>query len=218
MNKLDEMKHDLISGEFKGFDGDILDIGCGDGNNSYLKRVFDKCSRAGKIVGIDRAPTSIDQIKNLLQLPNFEAIVMDAEEMNFPPNSFDAIIAGDIIGHLRDPKRSLLTCHKMLRPNGKIIITTPNRNDLGNLIKKIFGREKRFPIVWYYPSGVQDVHYFEFTKGELKVILSETGYELIKLKQFYFVVPKTKYALKLFAPLSQMLFAVAIKSQCNPVS
>jgi 2-polyprenyl-3-methyl-5-hydroxy-6-metoxy-1,4-benzoquinol methylase len=137
---------------------------------------------------------------------------MDAEEMHFPPNSFDAIIAGDIIEHLRDPRGFLLTCHKMLRPDGKIIITTPNRNDLGNLIRKIFRREKRFPIVWYYPDGVQDAHYFELTKRELKGLLSETGFKMIKLRQFYLGIAETKYALKLFAPLSQMLFAVGIKS------
>ena len=213
MNKIDEMKHDLISEEFDGFDGNILDVGCGDGNDSYIKRVLDKCSRATRIIGIDRAPSSIDCIKKVLQLENFEAIVMDAEEMNSPQNSFDAIIAGDIIEHLKDPKGFLLTCHKILKPSGEIILTTPNRNDLANLIKKIFRREKRFPIVWYYPSGVQDIHYFEFTKRELKDILTQTGFKTIKMKGFYFAIPKTRYAFKLFAPLSQMLFAVGIKSE-----
>jgi len=52
----------------------------------------------------------------------------DTKEMLnlFSENSFDAIIAGDLIEHLKYPWQFIETCYRLLTSEGKLILTTPN--------------------------------------------------------------------------------------------
>ena len=46
--------------------------------------------------------------------------------MPFPENDFDTIIAGEVIEHLLEPYRFLIECFRILKPEGVLILTTPN--------------------------------------------------------------------------------------------
>src|SRR5207253_10239263 len=44
----------------------------------------------------------------------------------WPDRSFDVVICGDLIEHLRDPERFLVRVRPLLRPGGRLVLTTPN--------------------------------------------------------------------------------------------
>jgi 2-polyprenyl-3-methyl-5-hydroxy-6-metoxy-1,4-benzoquinol methylase len=59
------------------------------------------------------------------QHENHAAVVADAYHLPFKKNSFDVIIASEIMEHVSDPKLFISELMKALKPTGKLIITTP---------------------------------------------------------------------------------------------
>lgn len=61
----------------------------------------------------------------------------------FENNHFDFVYAGEIIEHIFDTKSFLKEIHRVLKPGGYLILTTPNLARLDDRIKFIFGKTPR---------------------------------------------------------------------------
>ena len=48
-------------------------------------------------------------------------------EMPFADNSFDFIVSSEVIEHTPDPLRAIDELYRVLRPGGKLVLTTPNK-------------------------------------------------------------------------------------------
>lgn len=86
-------------------------------------------------------------------VPN--VLVADAEDFQLDMN-FDTIVAGELIEHLSNPGRFLLSAAKHLRPDGRIILTTPYAMGLPNVLyawvkfPKTCSNPEHF--VWFCPT------------------------------------------------------------------
>jgi SAM-dependent methyltransferase len=60
-------------------------------------------------------------------------VVAGARPLPFADQSFDVVFAGELIEHLPDPVEGLDEFHRVLRPGGRLILTTPNRLRLANV-------------------------------------------------------------------------------------
>lgn len=98
----------------------ILDIGCG---NGWAAKHF--LAKGKKMISMDISIKN--PIKVLRENPNENhvAIVADAYHLPFKKNSIDAIIASEIMEHVYDPKLFITKLLEVLKPGGKLIITTP---------------------------------------------------------------------------------------------
>jgi 2-polyprenyl-3-methyl-5-hydroxy-6-metoxy-1,4-benzoquinol methylase len=98
----------------------ILDVGCG---NGWAAKYF--LAKGKKVISMDIAPKN--PIKVLKENPgiNHAAVVADAYYLPFKKNSMDAIIASEIMEHVYDPKLFITSLLEVLKPGGKLIITTP---------------------------------------------------------------------------------------------
>ena len=56
---------------------------------------------------------------------NHAAIVADAYYLPFKKNTFDVIIASEIMEHVYDPKLFIARLMEVLRPGGSLVINTP---------------------------------------------------------------------------------------------
>lgn len=100
--------------------GQVLEVGAGEGYG--LKYLVPKSS---KYMAIDKFKTEIPPA--LQNNPNFEF-----KQMNVPPfdgiedNSYDYIVSFQVIEHIEDDDFLVREFYRVLKPGGKLIITTPN--------------------------------------------------------------------------------------------
>lgn len=96
--------------------GKVLEVGIGTGRN--LKYYPSRCS----IIGIDNS-------KNMLgiagekagSMKNVTLLLMDAEHLNFPDNSFDYVVTTFVLCTIPDPVRALKEMRRVLKPSGELI-------------------------------------------------------------------------------------------------
>lgn len=61
----------------------------------------------------------------------------DIQDSRFDDDSFGMILCSEVLEHVPDPERSLKTLHRILRPGGIAIVTTPQRYSLMELSCKV---------------------------------------------------------------------------------
>lgn len=97
----------------------ILDVGCG---GAWLAKTL--APKGRNVISMDIS--DINPIKALQEtsLKNHHALVADVFELPLKENSIDCIVASEIIEHVTDPKKFLAALFQVLKPGGKLIITT----------------------------------------------------------------------------------------------
>jgi len=154
----------------------VLDLGCGNGRDliELSNQNFDN------FLGIDISPEMISEAKKELVLRKIDAKkvqVGSATNLYFPDNTFDKIIASEVIEHIPDYGKAITEMRRVLKNNGYLIITTPNRNSwygidnfVYRLVLKVFNRENKHP-------------YDEWKNfSELKKLLESTGFKILEVR------------------------------------
>jgi SAM-dependent methyltransferase len=151
-----------------------LDVGCSTG---YVAERLQ--ARGTAVVGLD-----VDERAAAQALRFCEAVhVGDVETMELPfePASFDAIVCGDLIEHLRDPRAFLERVRPLLRADGRLVLSTPNIANWAMRLGLLFGRFR------YTEWGILDrTHTHLFTRKTLEECLRAAGY---RISVFDFTVP-----------------------------
>ena len=105
---------------------DVLDVGCSQGIASIL------LAREGhRVVGIDREHEAIRAARERLDQEEaqvrerVEFRVGEGRAVGFADGSFDAVLFGEVLEHQLDPGKLLDEARRVLRPGGRIVITTP---------------------------------------------------------------------------------------------
>lgn len=165
----------------------ILDIGCGDGNFSLevAKKLNTK-----KIYGLEIEEELLKKAKkNGIKVYKGDA----NEKFPFKDNSFDVIIANQIVEHLLNPDNLFEEIYRVLKPNGYHIIATPNLCSLHNRIFVLLGWQitnitPSTKIVFGNPNrGAQNSlrgpsrHLTVFSPAALKEMLKFYGFKVEKI-------------------------------------
>jgi len=98
----------------------LLDAGCGTG--LFTKKAIE---REAKVTSIDIAPKLVELTKK--KNPATNAIEASLLELPFADNTFDYVISSDVIEHTSNPYNATKELIRVLKPEGKICITVPNR-------------------------------------------------------------------------------------------
>ncbi|CAA7601576.1 Methyltransferase type 11 [Acididesulfobacillus acetoxydans] len=106
--------------------GMVLEVGVGTGKN--LPYYTDDCIG---VTGIDLSPGMLSKAKARAQ--EAKALVklyeMDAQNMEFPDDSFDTVVATCVFCSVSDPIKGLREIRRVCKPNGKIILLEHVRSD-----------------------------------------------------------------------------------------
>lgn len=92
----------------------VLDLGCGVGDYcAEIKRLG--CS----VIGVDQDVTAARG-----RFAEIALAQMDATKLGFSGESFDRISCVNTIEHVREPARLLAEVDRLLRPGGRLVVTT----------------------------------------------------------------------------------------------
>lgn len=106
----------------------VLDVGCGRG--AVLARVADLVGPEGRAVGTDVAPGMVRRTAELLaDRPQVDVFVGDATALALAPASFDVVASSLVLFFLPDPAAALRGWVALLRPGGRLGLTTFGEQD-----------------------------------------------------------------------------------------
>ncbi len=98
----------------------IADLGCGDG--VFLSRVIDEYPN---LIGLDLSVKSLDYIRSYPTIKDVELINGDIEALPFGDDELPVVVCIEALEHLTDVEKGLEEIHRVLKPNGILIVTVP---------------------------------------------------------------------------------------------
>jgi len=141
--------------------GRLLDIGCGEGY--FLKRIqqyFDA-------FGSDISQEGIYNAKTIADKTHF--VNTDASHLPYKSDTFDIIVAFDLIEHLRYPAMFIKEAFRTIRTGGILIIKTPNPNSFGAKTKG---------DLWY--GKCDKTHISIYPLNVWKKLLKNIGFNIVE--------------------------------------
>jgi len=145
---------ELIKKETKG--KTLLDVGCGDG--SFLLAVK---NGSFTVSGMDIA-------KPFQEYLSKQGISMYSSLKTIPSRLYDIVTCFDVIEHTTNPEDFIEELHRITKPKGYLLLTTPNA---GSVSARVLG--KRWWVLG--PEG----HYVLFSVQSLQNFLEGNGYKII---------------------------------------
>ena len=171
LHELNPARLGYIAGRARLQGAHALDVGCGAGLLS------EALAREGaKVAALDLSPELVDIAKlHLLEsgltvdyrLQSVESI---ADEM---PGAFDVVTCMELLEHVPDPESILNACAKLLKPGGKLFVSTLNRTPLAFAVA-IVGAEYMTGLV---AKGTHEYRSF-IRPAELAAWLRDAGLQL----------------------------------------
>jgi len=159
--------------ELVGHNKRVLDVGCASG---YLARIL--VDRGCTVSGVEIDAEAAEHARPILD----RLVVGDLERIDltqeFEPSSFDVILFGDILEHLRDPLSPLAQAKKLLAPGGYVVISIPNIGHGAVRLALLEGK-------WNYgPLGLLDeTHLRFFTRENLNELLYRAGLAAAEIRR-----------------------------------
>ena len=149
----------------------VLDVGCGGG---ILSEAL--AAAGADVVGIDLAPRVLEVARLHLhesgRAVDYREIGVEALA-NEVPASFDAVTCMEMLEHVPDPGSVIAACATLLKPGGRLFLSTLNRTPLA-FGAAIVGAEYALNLL---PRGTH--HYAQFIRpAELAAALRGAGMEL----------------------------------------
>ena len=156
--------------------GKVLDIGCGPG--TFMGNLK-KEKKDLECIGIDFSPQQIDYAsRNYPDAKFYCADAYDTKTLDSIGKSFDVITIVEVIEHISnlDSIRLLRRAKELLKPSGKIIITTPNYHSCWGGVEYL--------VNTFGEVNYQDQHINRYNANALGSDLEKSGFNKITVKSF----------------------------------
>jgi SAM-dependent methyltransferase len=137
----------------------VLDAGCGTGYGSA-----ELAHEGAFVTGADTAAQAIEFAREHYRLPNLHFERASVTALPHPPNSFELVVAFEVIEHVENWRELLLEARRVLSRTGQFVVSTPNKA----FYTESRGREGPNPF---------HVHEFEFEefRSELLTVFPEVA-------------------------------------------
>jgi methionine biosynthesis protein MetW len=172
----------LIQGKLKkmkslitGFEGRVLDVGCG---NCWTNQLFE--GARVEHFGIDISDNALERAQK--KGVTVKKVDLDADPIPFEDNFFDLVLCSDIIEHTLYPENIVKEARRVLKEGGSLIVVVPNIASWFNRILLLFG---------YYPWGVESTGslelndvFFHWNTGHMHTYTKKSIISLLDLMGF----------------------------------
>ncbi|MFX0204414.1 MAG: class I SAM-dependent methyltransferase [Candidatus Hodarchaeota archaeon] len=142
--------------------GIVLDACCGLGYGTHF---LSNSKRIQKVVGVDIDSYSVRYALQKYSNLKTAFLATDLSTPTFPDKIFDSIVFLECLEHLNKPQLVLRNLHRILKSGGLIILSTPNRTNLYNMINR--------------HSLSNPYHVREYSISDVRELMTCSGFEII---------------------------------------
>ena len=129
--------------DLSGFKLRVLDIGCGNGSLSHVI-----AQNGYEVVGVEESSGFRFACLSYPDCQFIQASIYDLPYSQLE-NSFVVVISSEVIEHLFYPRELVRAAKKCLKPNGRLILTTPYHGYLKNIVLAVSGKfDRHFTVLW----------------------------------------------------------------------
>jgi SAM-dependent methyltransferase len=150
----------------------VLDMGCGAGRHA-----FELYRRGAHVVAFDRDERELAEVATMFAAMDLEGeapegasartVTGDALRLPFPDDTFDKIVAAEVLEHIPDDMAAMAELLRVLKPGGELAVTVPSW-----LPERIcWALSEDYHTA---PGG----HVRIYTRAELEAKLKSTGFEV----------------------------------------
>lgn len=148
----------------------ILDLGCGNG-------VFaSKLTALGYIVvGVEPSRSGVDEAKQMFPAIDFRVGGVYDEPDSLNLGKFDLVVSEEVVEHLYSPDALITFSDKVLKPNGRLLLSTPYYGYLRNLLLAVCNRwDHHLAPLWDHG------HIKLFSKKTMSKLLDRNAYKMLE--------------------------------------
>ena len=118
--------------------GKIADLGCGRGRHAeyFTKRGF-------SVTGVDISQEALNQVN-----PIVKTVLADATNLPFEDGEYDAVLCSEVLEHLAEPIDCVKEVHRVLKPGGVAVFTSPSLNIPKNILIPLCRKLMGISDVW----------------------------------------------------------------------
>ncbi|OQA35720.1 MAG: Malonyl-(acyl-carrier protein) O-methyltransferase [Parcubacteria group bacterium ADurb.Bin326] len=151
----------------------LLDVGCGIGLFSAIAE-----KKGAKVTSLDMGKALLTQVSKRC---NSKTVVGSVTRLPFKDDSFDIVLATEVIEHSSNPAKGFAELVRVAKPGGKVVITVPNRIWIGSLFVANFLRLRPYQGLenWQKWSTIK-----RLSKKNKLVIEKMFGFNIVPV--FYF--------------------------------
>jgi 2-polyprenyl-3-methyl-5-hydroxy-6-metoxy-1,4-benzoquinol methylase len=168
----------------------ILDVGCGSGHYARL------AAEAGaRVIAADVAENYVEQARAHVGdalAGRCEFRVEDAERLSLPDEAVDKVLMTEVIEHVPHPEHAVREATRVLRPAGRLVVSTPSRFSPLNLAYSVKRRVRGYAF---------NEHLHEFTPSSFRRLVGERlEVEKMEYANFLLAYPVDELYLRLGSP------------------
>ncbi len=216
----------------------VLDVGCGGGPYANL------ICKENEVYALDECPIRLllDEDNALSKGYNLLCIG-DGLQLPFADSFFDIVVCTEVLEHTLETRAFVKELYRVLKTNGKIIISVPNLVSLSNRSGILFGKGLHFNLLWFkdrcfykltpWPMGIpefkydfdgirypeQPLHIRFFTFESLRNFLKQIDFKVEKEIGIGFVSDRfDKFFSKIFKNYADDLLVIASKQNSKSKS
>ena len=146
--------------------GRVLDVGCSTG--LFLNEA--------KQAGFDASGVEFSAASAQFARSHFGLHITDGDihAVEAAPESYDILTMFDVIEHVRDPAGDMAVAHRLLKPGGIFILSTPNIDGLYPRASEPLARP-----LGYWPHIEPPWHLYQFSQKTLTAMLEKAGFSAL---------------------------------------
>ena len=163
----------------------VLDFGCGKG---HVLGEIRRLNPHATLLGLDVSEAAVLRARERFPEARYN-VIMEGGRFPLADASVDFIFTSEVVEHVYDTENAFRELARVLRPGGKLLLTTPYHGLIKNLTIVLFGFDRHFD-----PAGP---HVRFFTKRALFGMLRAHGFRMVQYGFYgrFWPVPHSIYVL-----------------------
>lgn len=174
--------------------GIVLDVGYAQEPNPFLTNAY----------GIDIVDNKDAGYKET------HIVDLNTDLFPFQDGFFDTVLIGCTLAHVANPLRVLMEANRVLKPHGRLVITSPNPHYYWEIVLNVFYPFFKDRVA----KSKTEEHFYSFSRFDMRTICERAGFNVEAERGYLFALVKTPFR---FNPITHPGLAYEIVYVCEKV-